>query len=80
MKSFIAFALASVALANFTKPDPNRFTVTVTAAQQQAWRDEAIAELSPADTKTYEDRIILKQQNNLAFNGAEQAVLDKIDD
>ena len=34
MKSFIAFALASVALANFTKPDPNRFTVTVTAAQQ----------------------------------------------
>ena len=57
MKSFIAVcALAAVAFANYTRPK----TYTVTQAQKDAWKAEAVSELSPADSATWDD-VVLKQ-------------------
>ena len=71
MKLFLAAALASAIAALSIVPTP-------TAAQEKEWTDAAIAGLSEADKTTYDTRVLLKQQNNLALNASEQAVVDKI--
>lgn len=71
MKLFLAAVLASAIAALSIVPTP-------TAAQEKEWTDAAVAGLSETDKTIYTTRVLVKQQNSLALNSAEQAVADKV--
>ena len=74
MKLFLAAALvAALSFANTQTIVP-----TPTQAQKDAWKDEAVGELSEPEKTDY-DRALLKIERNFTVSSAEQAALDKVD-
>ena len=73
MKLFLAAALvAALSFANTETIVP-----TPTQAQKDAWKDEAVGELSTTEKTDY-DRALLKIERNFSVSSAEQAAVDKV--
>ena len=73
MKLFLAAAL--VAALSFAHTQ--NIVSNPTQAQKDAWKAEAVGELSTDEKKNY-DRALLKIERNFAVSSAEQAAVDKV--